>query len=62
VCIQLHSIIRKQTGVKLDKKHGYEQVTSEYTGHKIYLEIETDRTVPHNNPENLILDSGNGAC
>ena len=30
VFIQLHSVIRKQTRVKLDKKHGYEQVTSEY--------------------------------
>jgi len=34
VYIQLHSVIRQQTGVKLDKQHGYEQVTSEYTSHK----------------------------
>ena len=33
VYIQLPSVIRKQTGVKLDKQGGYEQVTSECTSH-----------------------------
>jgi hypothetical protein len=62
VRIHLYSITRKKTGLKLDKQHGYEQVTSEYTSHKSYLAIKTDTTVPHNNPENLVLDSGKGAC
>jgi len=62
VCIQLHSIIRKQTGVKLQKQHGYEQVTSEYTSHKSYLAVRTDTAIPQNKSENLVLDSGNGAC
>jgi len=62
VCIQLHSVIRKQTAVKLDKQQGYEQVTSEYTSHNSYLAIKTDTTVSQNKPENLILDNGKGAC
>jgi len=40
VCIQLHSVIRKQTAVRLDKQHGYEQVTLEYTSHKSYLAVK----------------------
>jgi hypothetical protein len=57
-----HSAIRKQTGVKLDKQHGYEKITSEYTSHKSYLAAKTDTTVPHDKSENLFLDSGKGAC
>jgi len=62
VCIQLRSVIRKQTAVRLDKQQGYEQVTSEYTSHKSYLAVKNYSTVPHDNPENLVLDSGKGAC
>ena len=62
VYIQLHSIILKQTGVKLDKQHGYEQITSDNTSHKSYLAVKTDTTVPQNKLENLVLDSGKGAC
>ena len=61
VFIQLHSVIRKQTRVKLDKKHGYAQVTSQYTSHKIYLAVKTVITTPHDNLENLILDNGKGS-
>jgi hypothetical protein len=62
VYIQLHSIIKKQTGVKLDKQHGYEQVTSDNTSHKSYLALKIDKTLPQNKLENLVLDSGKGAC
>jgi len=55
VYIQLHSVIRKQTGVKLDKQHGYEQVTSEYTSHKSTLETKTNTPVKHDNPETSSL-------
>jgi len=55
VYIQLHSVIHKQTGVKLDKQHGYEQVTSEYTSHKSSLGTKTNTTVKHDNPETSSL-------
>jgi len=55
VSIQQHAVTRKQTGVKLDKQQGYEQVTSKYTSHKSYLAVKTDTVTPHDNPENLIL-------
>jgi hypothetical protein len=58
VSIQLHSALRKQTGVKYDKQHGYEKFTSEYASHKSYVAVKPDKTVPHNNPEKLVLDSG----
>lgn len=44
VYVQLHSVMVKQRGVKFDKQHGCEKVTSEYTTHKSYLAIKLTQT------------------
>lgn len=54
-------IILKQTGIILDR-HGCKQVTSLDKNHKSYPAVKADTAVPHNKPENLILDSGRRAC
>jgi len=69
MCPQLHFNICKETGVQLDKKHLYENVPqSEETsqGGKVTIlwnqQVQTDRTIPNNQPDIIIRDNEKGTC
>ena len=64
VCAQLHFNICKETGVQLDKKQWYEHVPKSVEasqGGKVSIlwnqQVQTDRTVPNNKPDIIILDN-----
>ena len=67
MCAQLHFNICKETGVQLDKNHWYEHVpklaeTSQ--GGKVTIlwnhQVQTDRTIPNNKPDNIIRGNEKG--
>jgi len=69
VCAQLHFNICKETGVQLDKKHWYEHVPKSAEasqGGKVNTlwiqQVQTDRTIPNNNPDIIIRDNEKGTC
>jgi hypothetical protein len=62
-------IYAKKIGVKLDKQHGYEHVTTSIkTTHESKVttlfnqQAKTDRIIPNNKPDTIIRDSGKGKC
>jgi len=67
VCAQLHFNICKETGVQLDKKHWYENVSksvgTSQGGNVTILwnqQVQTDRSIPINTPDIIIRDNENG--
>jgi hypothetical protein len=66
---QLHFNICKEIGVQLDKKHWYEHVPKSVEttqGGKVTIlwnqQVQTDRTIPNNKPDNIIRDNEKGTC
>jgi hypothetical protein len=66
---QLHFNICKETGVQLDAKHWYEHAPKPLEtsrGGKATIlwnqQIQTDRTIPSNKPDIVILDYDKGTC
>jgi hypothetical protein len=64
VCAQLHFNICKETGVKLDNKHLYDNVPiSVKQVMKVRLPYyKTNRTIPNNKPDIIIWDNKQGTC
>ena len=69
MCAQLHFNICKETGVQLDKKHGYQHVPKSVEtsqGGKVTIlwnqQVQTDRIIPNNKPDNIIRDNEKGTC
>jgi len=69
VCAQLHLNIRKETGVQLYKKHWYEHVPKSVEtsqGDKVTIlwnqQVQTNRTIPNNQPDIIIRDNEKGTC
>ena len=69
VSAQLHFNICKETGIKLDKKHWYEQVPKSVEtsqGGKVTTlwnqQVQTDRTTLDNKPDIIIHDNEKGTC
>jgi len=69
VCAQLRFNICKETGVQLDKKHGYEHVPKSVEtgqgGNVTILwnqQVQTDRTIPNNKPDIIIRENGKRIC
>ena len=69
MCAQLHFNICKETGVQLDKKHWYKHVPKSVEtskGGKVTIlwnqQVQTDRTIPNNKPDVIILDNEAGTC
>ena len=69
MCAQLHFNIRKETGVKFDKKHWYERVPELVEisqGGKVTVlwnqQVHTDRTIANNKPDIIIRDNEKGTC
>ena len=67
VCAELHFNICKETGVKLDNKHGYDHapksVEISHAGKVAKLwnqQVRTDRTIPNNKPDIIIHDNKEG--
>jgi len=61
VSAQLHFYICKETGIKLDQKHGYEHVPKSVEtgqGGKITIlrnqPVQTDRSIPNNKSDSII--------
>ena len=59
----------KETAVQLDKKHRYEHVPKSVEtsqGGKVTTlwnqQVQTDRTIPNNKPDIIILDNEMGTC
>jgi hypothetical protein len=66
---QLHFNICKETEVQLDAKHWYEHIPKSVEtsrGGKVTIlwnqQIQTDRTIPNNKPDNVIHDYEKGTC
>jgi hypothetical protein len=69
VCAQLHFNICKETGVKLDQKHGFERVPKTVdTSHegKVTIlwnqQVQTDRTMSNDKPDVIIQDNEGRTC
>ena len=69
MCAQLHFNICKENGVQLDKKHSYEHVPKSVEagqgGNVTTLwnqQVHTDRTIPNNQPDNIIGDNEKRTC
>jgi hypothetical protein len=69
VSAQLHFNICKETGAQLDKKHWYEHVPKSVEtsqGGKVTIlwnqQVQTERTIPNNKPDNIIRDNETGTC
>ena len=69
MCAQLHFNICKKTGVQLDKKHLYEHVPKSVEtiqGGKVTIlwnqQVQTDTTVPNNEPDIIIRDNEKETC
>jgi len=69
VCAQLLFNICKDTGVKLDNRHGYDRVPKSVEtspeGKVTILrnqQVQTERTIPINKPDVIIRDSEKGTC
>jgi len=69
VCIKIHFNIRKETGVKLENEHRYDHVpNSVETSHEVNVttlwnqQVRTDRTIPNNKLDIIILDNKRGTC
>ena len=69
VCADLHFNICKKIEVELDNKHWYDHVPKSFeTSHegKVTIlwnqQVRTDRTIPNNDPDVIILDNKQGTC
>ena len=69
VCARLHFIMCKETGVQLYKNNWYEHVPKSVEtskGGKVTIlwnqQVQTDRTIPNNKPDNIIRDNEAGTC
>jgi len=67
-CVPNYNIC-KETGVQLDKKHGYEYVPKSVEtnqGGKVTIlwnqQLQTDRTIPNNKPNIIIRYNEKGTC
>jgi len=68
-CDRLHFNICKEIGVKLDDKHRYDHVPksveTSYEGMVTILwnqQVGTDRTIPNNKLDIIIIDNKKGTC
>jgi hypothetical protein len=69
VCAQLHVNTCKELGVELDSELWYEHVLKSVETSQVgkvailwNQQVQTDRTVPNNKPEIVILDNGKETC
>ena len=69
VCVQIHCDMCKETGVKLDNEHLYEQVPKSVdTSHEVKVtilrnqQVRTDRTIPNNKPDIIVRDNKQVTC
>jgi hypothetical protein len=69
VCAELHFIICKELGVKLDSdlwnKHAPKSVETSQVGKVSILwnqKVQTDRTIPNDKPDIIIRDDEKGTC